>query len=108
MLKRFFSTKINKIALKAEICIKWGFLNRSNRISAFVDYLQDKGYETKLDIIPKNSGQNEYYLIQLLDSKDNQKEENVIYTNNKIKHPNASFGKLDEILYSDIEKRLKL
>ncbi len=90
------------IKLRGDICHSWGFGSKSNQMKGFITYLQNKGIKVEFTVNPLQNGNNEFYLIQILEDGS----ENVVFTNKKTIHPKAANGYFSSDLYSEIESKI--
>ena len=98
--------KINKdnVNLKAEICSSWGYSTKQKSVKDFCEYLKDKGKIVSLDIIPKTSGNGEFYIFLL----DVNGKNYPIFSNDKKLHPNSVIAyTLDSKLFSNLYEKIE-
>ncbi len=68
----------------------------------FLFYLISSGLSVKLKENPKSGKKGEFYLIQEIEKG----KENILYSNDIFKHPDAIKGNFDEAIYSQLKDKL--
>ncbi len=68
----------------------------------FITYLNDNGIKAEIKFTQCHGGNNEFYLVQILDDGS----ENVIFSNNKSKHPKALTGSFDSNIYESLYAKI--
>lgn len=68
----------------------------------FITYLNENGIKAEIKFTQCYGGNNEFYLVQLLSDGT----ENVIFSNNKSKHPKALTGSFDSGIYESLQSKI--
>ncbi len=87
------------VELLSEMCSSWGYGNTKNQVvSQLVKSLNNKGYNVKYTLEPKNGGNGEFYVYKVEDGQST-----IVFSNNKKLHESSGAVIGGKITSSNVE-----
>lgn len=87
------------VEILSEMCSSWGYGNTKNQVvSQLVKKLNEKGYDVKYTLEPKDGGNGEFYVYKIENGKST-----IVFSNNKKLHESSGAVIGGKINASNIE-----